>query len=169
MKNLILVRHAKSSWDFPELSDFERPLNSRGKVNAPEMGARLKKQMIIPDLILASPAERALKTAEFIAAEIGYPPARIQKDRSLYHADYRTFLHVLHGIKDEFNIVMLVGHNPGLTDLACDIGDQFIDNIPTSGIVGIGLPIGSWHYADHGTTLFFDYPRNTSQVSYRLH
>lgn len=164
MKTLYIIRHAKSSWDDTDRSDFERPLNDRGKRDAPRMGGRLKEKGINPDLILASPAKRALSTAKRIAKAIGYPKDRIKTDRSLYHAHEETMLSILQEMKDKYNTVFLIGHNPGLTDFVNSLrnDEMDLDNVPTCGIVAFKLPIESWKQLTWGSggILFFDYPKN---------
>ncbi|MDN5216448.1 histidine phosphatase family protein [Fulvivirgaceae bacterium BMA12] len=161
MKTLYVVRHAKSSWDFPQLSDFDRPLNKRGKRNAPDMGNRLKMRGILPDLIIASPANRALTTAKKIAKEIGYPVESIRENDQIYHSSEATLLQIIKDTPDNIQGLMLFGHNPGFTDLANFLGDQWIDNVPTCGIVAIAFDVESWTSVapKTGKNLFFDYPK----------
>ena len=161
MKTLYLVRHAKSSWDDPDLSDFDRPLNTRGEKDAPKMGQRLNAQGVIPDGIYSSPAVRALTTGKIIAEIVGYPVNSIHTDRNLYHADEDVLLITVRSIPDSFDHVMIVGHNPGLTEFANELIPSTIDNIPTTGIVAIQLNSNSWKAVDKncGHLLFFDYPK----------
>ncbi len=161
MKTIYLVRHAKSSWNFPDLSDFDRPLNKRGKKNAPEMGKRLESRDIKPDLLVASPANRAYNTALAIAHEIGYPSDKIEQNRDIYHASEAALLSVIQQINDESNSLMLFGHNPGFTDLANILGNDWIDNIPTAGIVCIEFNTNQWSEISPktGVTKWFDYPK----------
>ena len=165
MKTLYLVRHAKSSWKFPELRDFDRPLNGRGKRNAPDMGKRLKAMGILPDLLIASPANRALTTARKIAENIGYPVEDILENDDIYHGSENTLLQVIKSADGDVNELMLFGHNPGFTDLANLLGDQWIDNIPTCGIVALGFDVTDWSEVTPGTgrNLFFDYPKKIPQ------
>ena len=161
MKTLYIVRHAKSSWRFPELRDFDRPLNKRGKKNAPEMGKRLKARHILPDLLMTSPANRAITTAREIAEKIGYPEANIRENDGIYHSSETTLLEIIKKTDNSINELMLFGHNPGFTDLANLAGDQWIDNIPTCGIVAIEFDVNSWRSIKpkSGRNLFFDYPK----------
>lgn len=160
MKQLFLIRHAKSSWK-EQVSDFDRKLNIRGKKNAPEMGKRLKKQNLIPDLIISSPAKRALCTAKRIAKELGYDPASIRLEPKLYEASYEGFLSVIHGIEGEFNKVFVVGHNPSITEVVNELGDKPVDNIPTCGITGITFQAGQWNEIVYrGSTFLYDYPKS---------
>ena len=161
MKRLYLIRHAKSSWDDPDLADYERPLNKRGKEEAPMMGKRLKKSKVQPDLILSSPAKRALKTAKIIAKELDFPKKRIVTDEAIYEAGVPALLSVIRNIDDAFQQVLFCGHNPGLTDLAQSLTNVQIDNIPTCGVFCLDFDLPSWkEVADgKGIFVFFDYPK----------
>jgi phosphohistidine phosphatase len=112
MKTLYLVRHAKSSWKYPNLDDFERPLNKRGRKNAPFMGTILKKLKVAPDLLISSPANRAAITARIIAAKINYPLEKIRYRESIYEFSEDALIHVIKQIDDSVNKAMIVGHNP---------------------------------------------------------
>jgi len=144
MKKLILVRHAKSSWKDPDLSDFERPLNKRGKNDAPVMGKRLKKLGVKPDIIISSTAVRASSTAKIFCEEMGLPEEKLIFDRNLYAAGEDEMLKVLNSLDDKIKTVMLFAHNPGLTDLSNLLSDDFIDNIPTAGVVSLTFKEESW-------------------------
>ncbi|WP_020527447.1 SixA phosphatase family protein [Flexithrix dorotheae] len=161
MKTLYLVRHAKSSWKDISLDDFDRPLNKRGKRDAPFMGKRLKKQGIKPHLILASPAKRAKKTAKIFAREMGYPEGKIKFAKKIYEAGRNELLEVIRNQDDKINSLMLVGHNPELTSLSNYLSDYEIVNIPTSGISCIKLSIDTWNEIKlkAGEQSFFDYPK----------
>jgi phosphohistidine phosphatase len=161
MKILTIVRHAKSSWKYPELVDFDRPLNKRGKKDAPPTGRRLKEQGILPDLIIASPANRAFSTAKIIAKEIGYPKKNLVADKRVYMADTGDILAILRQVNDDFKEVFIVGHNPTMTDFANDLTGEYIDNIPTCGIARIKLDIASWKdlTTGKGELSLFDYPK----------
>src|ERR1044072_9796764 len=115
-KKLLLLRHAKSSWDDPSLSDYDRPLNNRGKQNASTMGNFLKKENLIPDLIISSPAKRANKTADIIAKKSGYDKT-ILESKVLYAATIDDYRDVIQNIKNEYKSVLLVGHNPTIEDV----------------------------------------------------
>ena len=161
MKTIYLVRHAKSSWKYPNLDDFERPLNKRGRKSAPFMGSILKKLKVSPDLILSSPANRAAMTARIIADKISYPLEKIRYNESIYEFSANTLIDVVKHLDDVVNKAMLVGHNPALTDLANYIGDKPISNIPTSGVFCADLDIPSWaKISDHcGKLKFFEFPK----------
>ena len=146
MRNLILIRHAKSSWDDPSLIDLERPLNKRGKHDAQLMGKLLLERNLLPDLIVSSPAKRALKTAAKIAKTLGYEKARIEIRLEIYMQGLQAILNVISELPDNVCRAYLVGHNPEFTDLANRLTDGAIDNVPTCGIVSIEFPGDSWHH-----------------------
>jgi phosphohistidine phosphatase len=162
MKTLTLVRHAKSSWDHPGLTDFERPLNQRGIRDAPRMGSRLAARNEPPQSIISSPAVRALTTAKVIASALGYRAAGIIADERLFHAYSEQLLDVIRGFDASLRHVMLVGHNPGLTNLVEQLAQAGIANIPTCGIVVIDFSIDHWRDLSDGAgeLLLFDYPKN---------
>ena len=161
MKTLYVIRHAKSSWDDPTLSDFDRPLDKRGEKDAPEMGKRLKHRQVSPDLLLSSPANRALTTCHVIAEEIGYAKSKIKTDRNLYNAEDAEILRIIQTLDNKYNCAFIFGHNPGLTDFVNLLADADIDNIPTCGVVACALNISSWDEATKkkATVTFFDYPK----------
>ncbi len=161
MKTITLIRHAKSSWKYPQLSDFERPLNKRGRKNAPQMGERLAKQNISPDRIITSPANRALATAKVIAKAIDYSSKNLIADQRVYLSSAKELMNVLHEIDEPCTEVFLVGHNPSLTDLANDLTGESIDHIPTSGVVRIRFDIDTWDQVAQGAgkLMLFDYPK----------
>jgi phosphohistidine phosphatase len=165
MKTLYVIRHAKSSWDQEDLSDFDRPLNERGKRDAPEMARRLKERGLHPDLMYASPAKRALSTAKKMAKVFEYDKTKIKTDRRLYHADSGMIVSVLQALKSKVDVVFLFGHNPGLTDFVNSLMNEkaYIDNVPTCGVVGFSIAIEDWKdlKPKSGKMLFFDYPKNT--------
>jgi phosphohistidine phosphatase len=162
VKTLYIVRHAKSSWEDPNLNDFARPLNHRGERDAVRMGNRLRDLKISPQTIFTSPALRALTTAEVISRILECQYAYIQ-EKSLYHADEDTLLKIIRRIPDSVITAMVVGHNPGLTNFVNDLLDAEIENIPTAGVVSGQLNIDSWKDADWncGEIIFFDYPKKT--------
>ncbi|THB78099.1 MAG: histidine phosphatase family protein [Desulfobulbaceae bacterium] len=160
MKQLYLVRHAKSSWSEPSLADFDRPLNKRGKRNAPFMGKRLRDKEICPDLLISSGAKRARKTAGIIAREIGYPKDKIVITNALYTADMMDLLEIVREMDKQFDNVMLVGHNYVITEFAEWLTGTLLGNIPTSGIACIQFD-HPWKKVSEssGSLLFFDYPK----------
>lgn len=161
MKRLYLIRHAKSSWDTPGLDDIDRPLNKRGKRDAPLMGARLRHYGVQPDLIYASPARRAGKTAQLIAERVGYPQERIEQHAGIYSSELNRLLELVQGTDNGVDVLFLVGHNYVLTDFAEYLTGEVLGNIPTCGIVGVAFEIRSWKdvAGGRGEMLFFDYPK----------
>ena len=144
MKTLTILRHAKSSWDNPDIIDFDRPLNERGQRNAPEMGQRMKVAGIRPSLIISSPAVRAWTTAKLIASELTYPTEFLQREKDLYHAGISRLFDVIARQDEGFNSIIVVGHNPGLTDLANELVPGLTSNLPTAGYVSIAIDTETW-------------------------
>lgn len=161
MKLLLLARHAKSSWDYPELTDFERPLNKRGRRDAPYIGKVLNDLKVNPDKIISSPALRAYYTARTIASRIGYPLEYIETSEIIYEADAGEMIEFIRGTDDKINSLMLFGHNPSLTLTSNYLSDRSLDNIPTCAIVAIEFPVDSWKdvKTDSGQMKFFEYPK----------
>lgn len=161
MKKIYLVRHAKSSWSNPELRDYDRPLNKRGKRDAPFMGNLIKEKGIKPELLITSPAVRALTTARYFADELGYPEVDIIRDENLYEAGVKDIIKVISEISNDVGNVMLFGHNPGLTDFCNFIANRQIDNIPTSAVVSLVLKTSQWNDIEANTCEldFFEFPK----------
>ena len=161
MKTLTIVRHAKSSWDHPGLNDRERPLNKRGEHDAPLMGQRVLEHGIRPSMIISSPATRAWATARIIAAAISYPLEFLQRDKSLYHASVDALLNVIVAQDPGFNSLMVVGHNPGLTDFANYLSPGLTNNLPTAGVVSVEFDQDDWDLFARPATelLLYDYPK----------
>jgi phosphohistidine phosphatase len=143
MKTLFLVRHAKSSRDDPAMPDRERPLNDRGREDAPEMGKRLARHDAKPQRIVSSPALRALTTAQLIAGEIGHAPAHIVQDERLYAASVARVLGVIHALDDGIDRVMLVGHNPEFTELAHRLSGEIVE-MPTCAVAEFRFDTKAW-------------------------
>lgn len=162
-KTLYLIRHAKSSSDDPSQSDFQRTLNTRGLKDSHLMAQLIKEKNIIPDLIVSSPAVRALFTAEIFADEFHYNKDKIVSDERIYEAAMRELITVIREIKNENNTVMLFGHNPGLSNLANLLGNKFLPDFPTCAVVGIELKINSWSEVERncGEIILFEYPKKS--------
>jgi len=156
-----LVRHAKSSWKDPELEDTERPLNARGKRDAPRMGKRLMSRRVRPDVLISSPANRAYSTAVKIAREIGYAKEAIQINEKLYFEGSGSILKVIHSLPPEVCGAMLFSHNPTITYLVNGLANTDIGNVPTCGIAEITFNTESWLDVNEGegTLQLFDYPK----------
>jgi phosphohistidine phosphatase len=162
VKQLILFRHAKSSWD-DDVDDVDRPLAPRGERDAPRMGKRLKARHARPAVIVASHAARAQRTAELVARALGIAPKRLETDEALYLASPDAILDVVAGQDDAHSCVLLVGHNPGLTELVNRLLPGLaLDNLPTSGVVAIDLATARWRDAAGADAklAYYDYPKN---------
>jgi phosphohistidine phosphatase len=144
-RRLILFRHAKSSWDDSSQRDFDRPLNKRGLRDAPRMGQFLLEQQINPGIIICSDANRALSTARHVATELSYPLDDIRMNHALYLSSAATILDVLDSAAAKDSDVMLIAHNPGLTELANSLSDTRIDNLPTCSVFIATQAAESWN------------------------
>lgn len=162
MKTLLLVRHAKSSWDQPGLSDFDRPLNDRGKKDAPEMAKRLKEKGLEIELFVSSPARRARKTAKYFASEFNVSKEDIVLVEDLYLATAEAFVKTVTGLPDKADVVAVFSHNPGITEFASSLTNVRIDDMPTCAVFAVTADTGKWaHFpAAEKNFLFFDYPKN---------
>ena len=164
MKRLILLRHAKSSWSEEGLPDFERPLSHRGERDAPRMGARLRDRGIRPDLVLSSPAFRARRTATLVARELDYSDEGIRLDARLYLATPAEILAVVAEQADAVDYLLVVGHNPGLTDLTNLLLPEIeLANLPTAGTVVVDCAAERWADLRHAERrlVYYDYPKNS--------
>jgi phosphohistidine phosphatase len=142
MKTLLVLRHAKSSWDDAALDDHERPLNKRGRRDAPRMGALVREHGLIPDVVISSDAVRARLTAEAVVEAARYA-GEILLDRRLYMAGPADILSLLRTVGEKAETVMIVGHNPGLEELVAQLTGDWQD-LPTAALAQIVLPIDQW-------------------------
>ena len=150
MKTLLLLRHAKSSWKHPELPDHDRPLNKRGKQDAPRIAKIIRDNGLVPDLIMSSTAKRARKTAKIVAKTCGYAD-EVTLTPALYHAGPSTYIETLSRQADEHQRIMLVGHNPGLEELLEMLVGK-MELIPTATLALVLLPLTQWRKLNHETT-----------------
>ena len=151
MKTLVLLRHAKSSWKDASLPDRDRPLNDRGLRDAPRIGGALEELVGRPDLVVSSPAARALATARIVAEAVGFPLEAFDVDERIYGATPAELLKVIRGLDDGRNHVILVGHNPGFTELVNALSGPRIDNVPTCGAVELRITAEHWSEISPGT------------------
>ncbi len=162
MKKLLIVRHAKSSWAEPAQPDIERPLNERGKTDAPEMAKRVKEKELKVDHLLSSPARRAHKTARLFAEELDLKKDDIQLSPELYEAAPEAFYKVVSTLSDNHHSVALFSHNPGITGFVNTLTNVHVDDMPTCAVFAVSVDTDTW--ADFKTAekkfLFFDYPKN---------
>jgi phosphohistidine phosphatase len=163
MRVIILIRHAKSSWENNDMSDFERPLNERGKKDAPEMAERLLQKKINFSAFISSPAKRARKTAELFLKEWkGQEPELVLKSE-LYNPTPEIFYELLEQLDDHWHNVAIFSHNPGITEFVNSLTDDIkINNIPTCGIFALKADLNKWIDFKKAKKefWFFDYPKN---------
>ncbi len=151
MKTLYIARHAKSSWEDMQASDRNRKLLSMGKKRTQKVAGWLKKHKVSPDIIISSTAVRTFETARLLAIELGFPEGKIAKEASFYGADPQAIIKILHTLPDTVEKVMVVGHNPGFTNLVnlfLEWGHQ-IDNLPTSAVAAVRFDTNEWKKIDH--------------------
>ena len=169
-KTLLLVRHAKSCWKDFSITDHERPLNGRGKRDAPSMGERLLSRKIIPDAVFSSTAIRAKLTAKIICQKIGYPEEKINFLRSIYHANTKELLEHILQIPQYNESAMIIGHNPSLTMLLYSEWGIPISDLPTAGIVEIIFNSKTWNYLSKKSIseANHDFPKNLNSTFIKL-
>ncbi|MBU3713513.1 MAG: histidine phosphatase family protein [Ferruginibacter sp.] len=162
MKTAYIIRHAKSSWDNYDITDFERPLNERGKRDAPVMAKRILDRNCTIDLFVSSSAVRAKETCKFFSAAYGVENKKIIFLDRLYHASPETIEKVIGSVDNKHNNVAVFTHNPGVTEYVNTlIPDLTIDNMPTCGVFCIEADIEAWDKfaGANKRFVFFDYPR----------
>ena len=161
MKNLFLTRHAKSSWDNPGLADVDRPLNGRGKKAAPFMGKLIMDKGDKPDLLISSPANRALSTAKSFGKAMGLVEADINVDLTIYGAGTQQLLKLVQDQDELYNSIMLFGHNPTFTSFVNLLTGSNIMNVVTCGVVRIDFEFSSWTDINFGSgkLVYYEYPK----------
>jgi phosphohistidine phosphatase len=167
MKKLYFVRHAKAVQDNIGLTDFDRPLTEKGAVDAQLISGLLHREKVIPQLIISSPAVRALSTAVIFARNFHYPISAIRIEESLYESSADNYMKHLQLTDDKLQTIFLFAHNPTITEAANLFIDDFIENIPTCGVTGLSLAIDSWKQLDKstkGTLMLYDFPKNHKPI-----
>ena len=161
MKNLFLTRHAKSSWGNPGLADIDRPLNERGKKAAPFMGKLIVDKGEKPDLLISSPANRALSTAKAFGGAMGLVENDIIIDRTIYGAGAQQLLELVQDQDDLYKSIMLFGHNPTFTSFVNLLTGNNIMNVVTCGVIRIDFEYSSWTDIDFGSgrLVYYEYPK----------
>jgi phosphohistidine phosphatase len=161
MKTLIVIRHAKSSWADSGLSDFDRPLNDRGKRDAPEMARRILQKKINIDLFISSPAKRAKKTAQIFADELGAGPDKVVVFPELYLASSVDFITAISKSPSNTTTIAVFSHNPGITEFVNTLTDVRIDDMPTCAVFAVTVDAEDWSGFEQADKkfLFFDYPK----------
>lgn len=162
MKTLLLIRHAKSSWNDVTLPDFERPLNERGKHDAPLMAKKVKDKKIEIDAFVSSPAKRAKKTAEIFMDEFDAKMKKLILIPSLYEATVEKFYDAVENLKDKNETVALFAHNPGITDFINSLECTPVYDMPTCAVYAIKIKTKTWKEFREAKKefLFFEYPKN---------
>lgn len=158
MFRLLLIRHAKSSWKEPTLADIDRPLNTRGKRDVPEMARRLQKAAENIELVVSSPAVRAQEIAKSVATVVHAPLEVIE---GFYTFSLNALLRALSELPSVYTRIAVVGHNPAITEVANYLAGESIINIPTSGVVALDCHIDGWSSLQAGSCVmdYFDYPK----------
>ncbi len=162
MKTLLLIRHAKSSWENFTVADIDRPLNERGKKNAQDMAARLEKRGLRIDTFLSSPAKRTMSTARLFVDVLQQDRGDIIEIPDLYHANKAAFLKTIRAVPNDPATIALFSHNPGITEFVNSLCSTRVDQMPTCAIFAVKCAIGSWAEFEPGSNefYFFDFPRN---------
>ena len=163
-KTLHIVRHGKSSWDYENISDIDRPLSARGINNAYLMANKLSERKVKPDLFITSPANRALYTSIIFARILKFPFEQILIEDGVYTGYTDDLVKLIRAQDNSVSTMLLFGHNPAFTDLANRLMDNSLDNIPTAGIVSLSYSIESWDLLSKTAPVkdFFDYPKRYS-------
>lgn len=166
MKTLYLVRHAKSSWDKPELSDIERPLLEKGKKRTKKMIDYLMNKDVKIDLMISSHAKRALDTAYILSHAFHYPKDKIKTDRLIYTGNEQQIANQFFDLPRDVDHLWIIGHNPTITNFVNLFLDEKLDYLQTSGVVSISFPVDSWDKISHSdyTINFVMYPRKLKQL-----
>jgi phosphohistidine phosphatase len=161
MKTLLLVRHAKSSCEEPGMSDFDRPLNERGKKDAPEMAKRIRDKDIKIDLFVSSPAKRAKRTARFFAEEWKQDKDDILLNENLYMAGFTAFQQAVAELPSGKDVIAIFSHNPGITGYANSLTNVKIDDMPTCSVFAVSADVKEWSEFQNAekSFLFFEYPK----------
>ncbi|WP_461480466.1 SixA phosphatase family protein [Porticoccus sp.] len=164
MKTIALIRHAKSSWKDATMPDLDRPLNRRGRVDAPEMGRRLQEQPVSLKRVFSSPAVRATETAEWLMPNLGLSDASLEVVPALYTFNYEEILAWLRSLDSVADKFVVICHNPAMTDLVNFLTLSQIEKIPTSGLVLLRVRIGQWHDLGAGMAelTYFDFPKSVT-------
>jgi phosphohistidine phosphatase len=147
-KILYIVRHAKSSWDYENVADVDRPLKVKGIKNAYEIARNIKLKNNLPDLIISSPANRALHTAMILARIFDTPAGQVQIDNGFYESSFNYCLERITGTDDKVNTLMVIGHNPDFTDLVNQFLKEPLSDLPTAGTVKLEFGCDSWKTID---------------------
>jgi phosphohistidine phosphatase len=158
---ILIIRHAKSSWKYHRLEDNERPLNQRGKRDSHEMGRRLGAHGFIPDLLLSSPTQRSLSTGLIMASQLGVSERLIRLDKRLYNGELQEIMTLLRETPETKRRIMLIGHHTGVPLLVRTLTGQPMAHMPTCAMACVSLDIAAWSKLapETGRLTFYDYPK----------
>ncbi len=159
MKQLLLVRHAKSSWEY-DAADADRPLSERGIADAHLVAAAIQADVEGVQAVYSSPANRALHTCMILMRELGLPLEMVRVLRDLYDFSGEGVQAQIRSLDDSVEKAMLFGHNNAMTHVANKWGSKYVDNVPTCGVVSLSFPVGSWREITYGTTLKMVFPKH---------
>jgi phosphohistidine phosphatase len=161
MKTLLLARHAKSSWDNPDWTDFGRPLNTRGMRDAYHLASIMAKKNIKLDIVISSPAIRAITTAQVICEKMGYKFDGVKQDKGIYEIGNKYVTKLIADTDNSVSTMMIFGHNPDITSLVTFYSGQFFENMPTCGIICLKFNTDNWTdtLKENGEIVFFEYPK----------
>jgi phosphohistidine phosphatase len=158
MKELILVRHGKSSWDY-DVQDADRPLKERGIRDAHRVAEKVAPQLQDVDAVFSSPANRALHTCVILMRTVGIPMDKLRIEKDLYDFSGGSVREFVHGVGDDLGKIMIFGHNHALTYLVNDWGSKYVDNVPTSGLAYLSFDVAKWSEVSFGKTEMMVFPR----------
>lgn len=159
MKTLYIVRHAKSSWNYNDVKDYDRPLTERGISDAYLIASILKDKIKKPDVLISSSANRAIHTAIIFSDSLGYPLANLKINRSLYSFSDGYLVKTIHALDDDFDSAMIFSHNHGINDFVNKFGSQTIENVTTAGVVAIKFDENHWKNIKKGETFLVEFPK----------
>ena len=159
MKTLYIVRHAKSSWEYEDVKDIDRPLKNRGIKDAYLISQIIKEKITRPDVFVSSSANRALHTGIIFCETFGYPLANLKINRQLYSFSDNYLVKIIKALDDGFDSAIIFSHNHGINDFVNTFGDKSIDNVPTSGVVGIKFNSNHWKSIKKGKTFLVEFPK----------
>ncbi len=159
MRQLVLIRHAKSSWEH-DVNDAERPLKTRGFKDAALVSKSFKNTSFTPEIIFSSPANRALSTCKIFMKTLDFDDSILNIEDELYDFSGQSVIDFITKIDNSYEKVMIFGHNHAFTSICNIFGDKFIDNLPTSGLVHINFEVTSWQSIKKGTTKLTIFPRD---------
>lgn len=159
MKTIILVRHAKSSWEF-DVSDRDRPLKKRGIIDANLVSKKFREHHFLPEIVFSSPANRALSTCKIFLQNLDISDKILKISDEIYDFGGQSVINFIKKLDNNIASVMLFGHNHAFTSLANVFGTTYIDNLPTSGLVKLTFDIKKWDAIELGKTELIIFPRH---------